>query len=96
VSLKPDERGYGTVVKVLHWTTMLLALAAQFAVGYSMDRGEHLLEWAVDRWLDGEEEALLPVHVALGLLILALLLAHVGLVRKHQLVDRDGLRRRML
>src|SRR5690606_14130445 len=62
--------------KFLHWT-MFLALTAQFVVGYGMDRGEFLLEWAVDRWLGGEEEALLPVHVALGILILALALIRV-------------------
>lgn len=76
MSLKPDDHGYGTVFKFLHWT-MFFALGAQFVVGYGMDRGEFLLEWAVYRWLGGEEEALLPVHVALGILILALALIRV-------------------
>jgi cytochrome b561 len=76
VALRPDESSYGSVFKFLHWT-MFLALGAQFVVGYAMDRGEFLLEWAVERWLGGEEEALLPVHVALGLLILTLALIRV-------------------
>lgn len=76
MGVKPDEHGYGTVYKFLHWT-IFLALGAQFVVGYAMDRGDLLLEWAVDRWLGGEEEALLPLHVALGLSILVLALIRV-------------------
>ncbi|HSJ34886.1 MAG TPA: cytochrome b/b6 domain-containing protein [Acidimicrobiia bacterium] len=74
--LRPDERGYGIVFKLLHWT-MFLALVAQFVVGYAMDRAEFLLEGLVDRWLAGEEEALLPVHVALGSVILVLAVIRV-------------------
>lgn len=76
MGLGPDERGYGIVFKLLHWT-MFLALAAQFVVGYAMDRAEFLLEGVVGRWLGGEEEALLPVHVALGLVILGLAVIRV-------------------
>lgn len=39
---------------------------------------------------------LLPVHIASHVLFFVALAAHVGLVLKHQLVDRDRLLRRML
>ncbi|MDX3644907.1 cytochrome b/b6 domain-containing protein [Streptomyces sp. MB09-02B] len=44
--------------------------------------------------LSGEE--LLPLHIAAQLVLYAALAAHVGLVLKHQLVDRDHLLGRML
>ena len=34
--LRNGEHGYGAVTKLLHWTTVV-ALASQFAVGYTMD-----------------------------------------------------------
>jgi cytochrome b561 len=71
IRLRNHPRGYGLVTKVLHWATALLLLA-QFLVGYSMERFDALLEWAVDRWLGGEADLLLPVHVALGVSILVL------------------------
>lgn len=63
--------GYGFVTKVLHWLT-LLALAAQFVVGYAIERADDLLQWAVDRWLGSEQEMLLIVHAAIGVSILLL------------------------
>lgn len=77
MSLPPEERGYGTVLKVLHWT-MFLAFVAQFVVGYAMDRADDLLEGVVERWLGGEEEALLPIHATLGLVILVLAVIRVA------------------
>lgn len=66
-----QEAGYHFVAKVLHWT-MFVVLAAQFVVGYAIDREDDLLAWAVDAWLAGEEEQLLGVHAGLGLVLLLL------------------------
>ena len=73
--LRNDSEGYGLVTKLLHWL-MLVAIAAQFVLGYSM-QGADLLEGVVDRWLDGDEERLLSAHAPLGLTILALAIARV-------------------
>lgn len=59
--LRNSDRGYGPVSKTLHWLTVL-AVLAQFVVGYWMSR--------VGDQAGGI--ALLPVHVGLGLGILAL------------------------
>lgn len=61
---------YHLVARILHWT-MLIALLAQFVLGYGIDRADDLLEWPVDRWFAGEEDVLV-VHVGLGLVILLL------------------------
>ena len=64
-----DAGGYGVVTKALHWATVVL-LAAQFTVGYALTGADAPLEWAIDRWLGGDEEGLLWVHVGLGLSLL--------------------------
>lgn len=71
-----DAGGYRLVTKVLHWTTVV-ALAAQFAVGYSMERADDLLDGPVDRWLGGEDDMLLIVHAAIGVSILLLAVIRV-------------------
>lgn len=71
------SEGYGVGAKVLHWV-MVLVLAAQFVVGYSLERADGLLDWAVDGWLGGEDDRLLVVHVGLGLVVLVLALVRVG------------------
>jgi cytochrome b561 len=77
IRLRNDARGYGLVTKSLHWITVL-ALVAQFTIGYSMVRFDDLGEALADRWLGGEEERLLTVHVALGVSILVLALVRVS------------------
>lgn len=47
MSVSRDGQGYGSITKILHWV-MFLALAAQFVIGYAMDRADDLFEWAVD------------------------------------------------
>lgn len=47
-------------------------------------------------WLVLVSDDALPVHVAFHVAFFAAFAAHVGLVLKHQLVDRDRLLRRML
>ena len=69
IRLRNDSTGYGLVTKVLHWL-MVLALAAQFTIGYSMRRADWLLEGAVGRWLGGDEDRLLLLHAGLGVGIL--------------------------
>lgn len=69
--------GYGIVTKVLHWMTVV-ALAAQFVVGYSLDRADDLLDGVADRWLGGEEDRLLIVHAAIGVGILILAVVRVA------------------
>ncbi|WP_228974449.1 cytochrome b [Streptomyces sp. DH12] len=46
--------------------------------------------------LAADDDAVLPVHVAAHTAFFTALALHVGLVLKHQFVDRDGLLRRML
>ncbi|WP_370619873.1 cytochrome b [Mumia sp. Pv 4-285] len=62
---------YGVVARVLHWLTVL-ALLAQLLVGYTMTGASSPLEGWVESAYDGDEDLLLPVHIALGLAILAL------------------------
>ena len=62
---------HGMVARVLHWLTVL-ALLGQYLVGYAMTGSEGLLEPWVDEVYDGDEDLLLPVHVAIGCSILAL------------------------
>jgi cytochrome b561 len=60
VHLRNGDHGYGTVTRLLHWLTVA-ALAAQFAVGWSMDvddgtdREDELLDGQADRLEDGAE-----------------------------------------
>lgn len=67
--IRNDAEGYGLVTKVLHWATVV-ALAAQFVVGYTLTRADPF-EGIVDRWLGGENDLLLVLHVVLGVRILA-------------------------
>ena len=64
---------HGVVARVLHWLTVL-ALVAQYSVGYAMAGAEGLLEPWIEAAYDGDEDLLLPVHVAIGCSILALTL----------------------
>ncbi len=70
VAVPQGRARYGAVARTLHWT-MAVAIAAQFVVGYAMDRFE-VLDWVVDRWLGGEDDRLIVVHAGLGVTILAL------------------------
>jgi cytochrome b561 len=71
MSTQTEESGYGLVTRTLHWA-MFLLLGAQFLLGYSIDRADDLLEWAVDRWAGGEDGMLVALHVSLGIFILGL------------------------
>ncbi len=62
---------YHLVARALHWT-MVVAIGAQFVLGYGIDRADDLFEWAVDRWFAGEEDVLVLLHVLLGAVILVL------------------------
>lgn len=102
--LRNDEHGYGLVTKSLHWT-VVAAMAAQFAVGWTMDAGGHGRGRGrgrgegsghgrgrggdLDLELFGEdgvfrggflsgEDALLQLHVVLGLTILALAIVRLA------------------
>lgn len=81
----PQDGGarYGVVARVLHWT-MAVALGIQFVVGYAMDRFE-VLDWAVDRWLGGEDDRLIVVHATLGVTILVLATVRATWRRVHGL-----------
>ncbi|QEO13824.1 cytochrome b [Agromyces intestinalis] len=62
---------HGVVARVLHWLTVL-ALLAQYLVGYAMTGAEGVLEPWIEAAYDGDEDLLLPVHVAIGCSILVL------------------------
>lgn len=72
---KPRDR-YPVVTRLLHWLVVVL-LAAQFTLGYALTRNDDLLEPIGDRWFGGEEEAVVLVHVGLGLVILAVALVRL-------------------
>ena len=86
--LRNGPHGYGTVTKVLHWTTVA-ALLAQFLVGYLMEADDSGRgrgrgrggESGRGRGRGGEDdyaiEGALAVHVALGVLILTLAVLRV-------------------
>src|SRR4051812_42243854 len=92
MSLRNDDRGYGLAAKSLHWLTVL-ALAAQFTVGYTMEvddgghgRGRGRGEGnGYGRGHGGDDDLapfdgrfdLLDLHVVLGLSILALAVLRV-------------------
>ncbi|MFC6149618.1 MULTISPECIES: cytochrome b [Mumia] len=67
----PTVARHGVVARLLHWVTVL-ALVAQLLVGYTMTGGGGPLDGWVDSAYDGDEDLLLPLHMALGLAILAL------------------------
>ena len=89
--LRNGEHGYGSVTKWFHWLTVV-ALVAQFTVGYVMDPGDGGRGRGRGRGGDsgrgrgrgGDEEladnidGLLALHVGLGLTILALALLRVA------------------
>jgi cytochrome b561 len=62
---------YHPVARLLHWT-MLVAIGAQFLLGYGIDRADDLFEWVVEWRFAGEDDALVFLHVGLGMLILLL------------------------
>lgn len=66
-----DPHRYHVVTRVLHWT-MAAAILAQFGLGYAIDRADDLVEWAADRWLDGETGVVFIAHLGLGVTILVL------------------------
>jgi cytochrome b561 len=91
---------------------MLIAIAAQFFLGYGIDRADDLFEVVVVRWFAGEDwefgrrewrapleviddDLLLGAHIATHIVFRGALTVHVGMVLRHQLLDRDGLLRRM-
>jgi cytochrome b561 len=91
--LRNGPDGYGWLTKVLHWATVL-ALAAQFAVGYVMDPddgsgrgrgrgrggdpGRGRGRGGDSDGYDVLDDRLLSLHVALGALIIVLALARLA------------------
>lgn len=84
----PERRAYGAVTRALHWATVV-AMAAQFTVGYLLDAGGGRGRGrgrgsgpgrgrGGDDGLDAfGDDVLLTVHVVLGLTILALTVGRV-------------------
>lgn len=72
----PARVRYHPLTRVLHWS-MAGLLALQFMVGYSLERADDLLEPVVDLWLGGEDDLLVLVHAAIGVMILLLALVRV-------------------
>lgn len=77
VRWRSDEHGYGLVTRVLHWATVVLVVA-QFALGWALTRADDLLEPIADARFGGEEEALVVVHVGIGITILLLAVLRLG------------------
>lgn len=85
--------GTEKLLYVLLFAIPLTGLALVLVSGEDWDVGRG--EWVAPRaWLD--DDLLVGAHVTTHLVLFAAVAAHVGLVLKHQLVDRDGLLRRML
>lgn len=82
--------------RVLYWTMFLipltgLALVLVSGEDWDLSGGE----WRAPReWID--DDLLLATHILTHVVFFAAFAAHVGLIVKHQFVDRDGLLRRML
>ena len=95
--LSPTERRVAHVVERLLYATLVLipltGLALVLASGEDWDLGNR--EWVAPFEL-ADDDVLLGAHIATHLAFFAALAVHVGLVLKHQLVDRDGLLGRML
>ena len=86
--LKNGPHGYGAVTKGLHWLTVVL-FGAQFAIGYLLDdEGGH----GRGRGGDGSDFDgidLLPLHVGLGVSILAVGVLRLGWRRTMDLPPWD-------
>lgn len=73
--------------------------AAERTLAHWTERALYLLLFAIPLsglWLVLISDDAVGVHVASHLIFFVVLAAHVGLVMKHQLLDRDRLLRRML
>lgn len=84
------------VEQVLYWLMFLIpltGLALVLVSGEDWDLGRGQWQAPVE-WLD--DDVLLGAHIASHLTFFAALAIHVGLVLKHQFIDRDHLLRRML
>ena len=68
--------------------SLVLASGEDWDLGW---RGEWRAPW---EWID--DDILLAVHIATHLAFFTALSVHVGMVFKHQFVDRDRLLNRML
>ncbi|MDX1511027.1 MAG: cytochrome b/b6 domain-containing protein [Nitriliruptorales bacterium] len=91
-----ERRLASTVERVLY--TLMFAipvsgLALLFGSGEDWDLGDRRWEAPLEL---ADDEVLLAVHIATHVIFFVTLALHVGLVLKHQLIDRDRLLRRML
>ena len=95
--LSPTERRVAHVVERLLYATLVLipvtGLALVLASGEDWELGNR--EWVAPFEL-ADDDVLLGAHIATHLTFFAALAVHVGLVLKHQLVDRDRILERML
>ncbi len=95
--LSPRERRVAhRVEQVLYGMTFLIpltGLALVLVSGEDWDLGTRGWQ-APYEWID--DDVLLVTHIATHVTFLAALCIHVGLVLKHQFVDRDRLLRRMI
>jgi len=73
---RSESATHPVAVRVLHWS-MFLALVAQFALGWALTREDDLFEPLADCCLGGDEDALVVVHVLLGVSILVLAVVRV-------------------
>lgn len=91
------ERRLAHRVEQILYTMMFLiplsGLALVLASGEDWDLGRRTWQAPVEV---ADDDILLGVHIATHVTFLATLAIHVGMVLKHQLIDRDGLLRRML
>lgn len=98
-TLTPFERRYSHTVERILYVLVLAIPLSGLALALADERplpliGEVEISETVD---DSEvEDVFEGVHIATHLVFFAVFALHVGLVIKHQLVDRDGLLNRML
>jgi cytochrome b561 len=87
---------------VVHGALYLVLLALPFSGYIHRMAGNHPVSfWGIFNWpmlIDPNEPLRLltdKIHVALALILIALLVLHLGAVLKHTLIDRDGILKRM-
>jgi len=96
-TLSASERPFAHTTEVILYALMFLIPLTGFALVLVSGEDWELLgrEWETPLDLV-DDDILLAAHIATHVAFFVALAAHIGLVLKHQIIDRDRLLRRML